>query len=140
MAKPKKPKAPRKRTGLVAGEYRKRSVVYVERLRGADEQTRYVTDDLMATDTYIVQTHRYQTDWSHTVELKGELHRIPGKVVDRLISQREAIIKEQRADRGREQSQRRLNKPLTIPALNPGQDSDAEMEAGMQRDLGGGQA
>jgi len=137
MAPKKKSKRQVKRpTHQVAGGYRKRATVFVERLRGKDEDARYIGDDLMATDAYIVITNRYLTDWSHTVELKGEIFRLPGKVVDRLISQREAIIKQQRSDRGREIVQRRVQE-LQEAVGNPEQ-AEAELEAEMQRDLGGG--
>jgi len=76
-------------------------MVPVPRLRHDDEKS-HVTDDLYTTDHYIVQTHREDFDWSYTVELRGEQMRLPGKVIDRIISQREAIIKEQRSDRAKD--------------------------------------
>ena len=95
-----KKKAP-SRGDLLPGQYRKRSTVYVERLRRPDEPKRYDQDDLMTTDAYIVITHRLDGQWSHSVELKGELVHLPGKVVDRINQQRQAINKEQQVDNGR---------------------------------------
>jgi hypothetical protein len=97
-----KGKATRRRQGLKPGEYRKRGPVYVERLRSSEEQARYVEDNLFTTDTYIVMTHRDDGHWTHTVELHGEMMRLPGKVVERIISQRKAIEKEQRSDRAKD--------------------------------------
>ena len=97
-----KPKASQRRKGLRPGEYRKRSTVFVERMRSADEQARYVEDNLYTTDTYIVITHRLDGHWTHTVELSGDMMKLPGKVVERIISQRKAIEKEQRSDRAKD--------------------------------------
>jgi hypothetical protein len=97
-----KGKATRRRQGLKPGEYRKRGPVYVERLRSSEEQARYVEDNLFTTDTYIVMTHRDDGHWTHTVELHGEMMRLPGKVVERIINQRKAIEKEQRSDRAKD--------------------------------------
>ena len=97
-----KGKATRRRQGLKPGEYRKRGPVYVERLRSSEEQARYVEDNLFTTDTYIVMTHRDDGHWTHTVELHGEMMRLPGKVIERIISQRKAIEKEQRSDRAKD--------------------------------------
>ncbi|MAH47047.1 hypothetical protein CMI37_14565 [Candidatus Pacearchaeota archaeon] len=103
----RKPKrVPRSRKNLLPNEYRKRSTVYVERMRRIDEEKRYGEDDLMTTDSYIVQSHRLDNQWDHTVELRGELFKIPGKVIDRLNSQRDAIIKEGRSDRARDTQER----------------------------------
>ena len=97
-----KGKATRRRQGLKPGEYRKRGPVYVERLRSSEEQARYVEDNLFTTDTYIVMTHRDDGHWTHAVDLHGEMMRLPGKVVERIISQRKAIEKEQRSDRAKD--------------------------------------
>jgi len=96
-----KEKTSRRRQGLRPGEYRKRGPVYVERLRSSDEQARYAEDNLYTTDIYNVTTHRDDGHWTHTVELHGEMMRLPGKVIERIISQRKAIEKEQRSDRGK---------------------------------------
>ena len=95
-----KPRTSQRRKGLRPGEYHKRSMVPVPRLRHDDEKS-HITDDLYTTDHYIVQTHREDFDWSYTVELRGEQMRLPGKVIDRIISQRDAILKEQRSDRAK---------------------------------------
>ena len=98
--KASKPKAAQRRSrkGLRPGEYRKRSPVYHERLRTADEKARYVDDTTHTIDTYIVMTHRDDGHWTHTVELHGDMMRLPGRVIERIISQRKAIEKEQRSD------------------------------------------
>ena len=97
-----KEKTSRRRQGLKPGEYRKRGPVYVERLRSSDEQARYAEDNLYTTDIYNVTTHRDDGHWTHTVELHGEMMRLPGKVIERIISQRKAIEKEQRSDRAKD--------------------------------------
>ena len=97
-----KGKASRRRQGLRPGEYRTRGPVYVERLRSSDEQARYAEDNLYTTDIYNVTTHRDDGHWTHTVELHGEMMRLPGKVIERIISQRKAIEKEQRSDRAKD--------------------------------------
>tara|TARA_R100000808_G_C2012251_1_gene64274 strand:- start:55 stop:456 length:402 start_codon:yes stop_codon:yes gene_type:complete len=97
-----KPRASQRRKGLRPGEYRKRSTVFVERLRSSDEQAQYITDDMYTTDAYIVISHREDGQWTHTVELRGEMMRLPGKVIERIENQKAAIIKEQRSDRAKE--------------------------------------
>ena len=59
-----KPRASQRRKGLRPGEYRKRSTVFVERLRTSDEQAQYVTDDMYTTDAYIVISHREDGQWN----------------------------------------------------------------------------
>ena len=97
-----KPRASQRRKGLRPGEYRKRSTVFVERLRSSDEQAQYITDDMYTTDAYIVISHREDGQWTHTVELRGEMMRLPGKVIERIENQKAAIVKEQRSDRAKE--------------------------------------
>jgi hypothetical protein len=122
-----KPRASQRRKGLLPGEYRKRSTVFVERWRGSDEEKRYDTDGLFSTDAYIVITNREDGDWSHTVELHGEMMRIPGKVIDRIISQREAIIKEQRSDRAKER-----HETLVAKAQADQDEAEAERAADLE--------
>ena len=123
-------KTPRSRKGLLPGQYRKRSTVYVERLRGAGEEARYSDEDMMRTDAYIVQTNRLDGTFSHTVELNGVMMRLPGKVVERLESQKDAIIKEARSERGKEIAQR-LRHRVEADV------EDAVEEAERATDLGG---
>ena len=123
-------KTPRSRKGMLPGQYRKRSTVYVERLRGAGEEARYSDEDMMRTDAYIVQTNRLDGTFSHTVELNGVMMRLPGKVVERLESQKAAIIKEARSERGREIAQR-LRHRVEADV------EDAVEEAERATDLGG---
>ena len=56
----------------------------------------------MTTDAYIVITTRTGGVWDHTVELHGNLVRLPGQVIDRIIAHRTAIVQDERKDRGRE--------------------------------------
>ena len=116
-----KPRASQRRKGLRPGEYRKRSTVFVERLRTADEKARYVEDNLYTTDAYIVITHREDGQWTHTVELHGEMMRLPGKVIERIENQKAAIIKEQRSDRAIERHE-------TLAAKAQADQDEAEAE------------
>ena len=90
------------RAGLLPGQYRKRSTVYVERLRGAEEAHRYSPDEMTITDVYYVETLRTDNHWQHRIDRGGESFVIPGKVAERIVSQREAIVAEARSDRSRE--------------------------------------
>ena len=116
-----KPRASQRRKGLRPGEYRKRSTVYVERLRTSDEQAQYVTDDMYTTDSYIVISHRENGQWTHTVELRGEMMRLPGKVIERIENQKTAIIKEQRSDRAKQRHE-------TLAAQAKADQDEAEAE------------
>jgi len=113
------------------GQYRKRSPVYVERLRNAEEAARYTHDDLYTTDVYIVQTNRLDKTFTYTVELKGEMMRLPGKVVDRMIAQREAILKEARSDTASEAAAKRIHSRVVDDV------EEAVAEAERQEDLAG---
>ena len=116
-----KPRASQRRKGLRPGEYRKRSTVFVERLRTADEKAQYITDDMYTTDAYIVISHREDGQWVHTVELHGEMMRLPGKVIERIENQKAAIIKEQRSDRAIERHE-------TLAAKAQADQDEAEAE------------
>ena len=116
-----KPRASQRRKGLRPGEYRKRSTVFVERLRTSDEQAQYITDDMYTTDAYIVISHREDGQWTHTVELHGEMMRLPGKVIERIENQKAAIIKEQRSDRAIERHE-------TLAAKAQADQDEAEAE------------
>jgi len=122
-----KPRASQRRKGLRPGEYRKRSTVFVERLRTADEQARYVEDNLYTTDAYIVITHREDGQWVHTVELHGEMMRLPGKVVERIQGQKDSIIKEQRSDRAKER-----HETLVAKAQADQDEAEAERAADLE--------
>jgi hypothetical protein len=122
-----KPKASQRRKGLRPGEYRKRSTVFVERMRSADEQARYVEDNLYTTDAYIVITHRDDGHWTHTVELHGEMMRLPGKIVERLTAQKDAIIREQRSDRAKDR-----HETLAAQALADQVEAEAERAADLE--------
>ena len=116
-----KPRASQRRKGLRPGEYRKRSTVFVERLRTSDEQAQYITDDMYTTDAYIVISHREDGQWTHTVELHGEMMRLPGKVIERIENQKTAIIKEQRSDRAKQRHE-------TLAAQAKADQDEAEAE------------
>ena len=129
--KPKAPRKARSRKGMMPGQYRKRSTVYVERLRNAEEDARYTNDDLYTTDAYIVQTNRLDKTFSYTVELKGEMMRLPGKVVDRMIAQREAILKEARSDTASQAAEKRIHSKVVDDV------EEAAAEAERKNDLEG---
>ena len=116
-----KPRASQRRKGLRPGEYRKLSTVFVERLRTSDEQAQYVTDDMYTTDAYIVISHREDGQWTHTVELRGEMMRLPGKVVERIQGQKDSIVKEQRSDRAKQRHE-------TLAAQAKADQDEAEVE------------
>ena len=122
-----KPRASQRRKGLRPGEYRKRSTVFVERLRTADEQAQYITDDMYTTDAYIVISHREDGQWTHTVELHGEMMRLPGKVIERIENQKAAIIKEQRSDRAIER-----HETLVAKAQADQDEAEAERAADLE--------
>ena len=124
---------PTNRSGMLPGQYRKRSTVYVERLRKADEETRYTDEDMMRTDAYIVHTNRLDGDFAHTVELNGVMMRLPGKVVERLESQKAAITKEAKRDRDAERSAKMKG---TRPAFLKDVE-EAVIEAERKQDLEG---
>ena len=101
-SKPRSTSQARSRAGLLPGQSRKRSTVYVERLRGAEEAHRYSPDEMTITDVYYVETLRTDNHWQHRIDRGGDTFVIPGKVAERIVSQREAIVKEARSDRSRE--------------------------------------
>ena len=57
-------------------------------------------------EKYIVQVRRIDQTWEYTVEVNGTEFKMPGKVFDRLMSYREAILKEQRQDRAQNRLRR----------------------------------
>ena len=121
------PRTSNRRKGLRPGEYRKRSTVFVERLRTSDEQAQHVTDDMYTTDAYIIISHREDGQWTHTVELRGEMMRLPGKVVTRIQGQKDAIIKEQRSDRAKER-----HETLVAKAQADQDEAEAERTADLE--------
>ena len=103
----------RRRKGLLPDEFKRESTVKVERLRASDEQQKMsdgsvVENPMYTTDYYIVLSRRVGTEWSYIVEHEGQQIRIPAKVLERLITQRESIIKEQRSERSRATQARRV--------------------------------
>ena len=106
------------------GEYRRRSLVTVEMDRfeaqvfapeKLAEQERInpgkaLLDSVGVEEHYIVATHRLDKLWTITVEHDGIVTKIPGKVMERLIAQRDQIIKENRKAAGKEGARTRLAK------------------------------
>ena len=95
------------REGLKPDEYRRQSTVNVERVRKPGEPERYDTDDLFATDIYHVVTRRDDGTWSILIELRGDIYRLPERVLQTINRQRASIIKEGRRVRGMEQAESR---------------------------------
>ena len=107
-----KARRPRNRAGMLPGESRRRSLVVVERVSRPSEGE----EEMMTAHNYIASTRRLDGTWSHQVEYRGQVWDLPGKVLERLLSQRESIIKEERSRRARD--------PLMVQAdqvLGPGQ-------------------
>ena len=128
---------------LLPGEYRRRSLVTIEMdsmdaglyaPEKLEELKRTRPGDLLdlvaVEEHYIITTHRLDGRWGVTVEHGGNTYRLPGKVIERILAQRESIIAEGRKDRGRQQARRRLAK------VAKGDQADAEA-AERARDLGG---
>ena len=125
---------------LFPGEYRRRSLVTVE-MDGFEAQVfapeklaeqerinpgKALVDSVGVEEHYIVSTHRLDKVWTITVEHDGVVTKIPGKVMERLIAQREAIIREHRVRTGKQSAQARLSKVAQADqraaALEPGDD------------------
>ena len=132
MAKSARNPKPRSRKGMLPNQYRRRSTVYVERLRAVDETQRYGEDDLYTTDAYIVITTRTDDQWVHTVELRGEIIRLPGKVFDRIAAQRDQVVKEARQERGRRTHEAMKAKGLAEADQVEASQEDAEREADLR--------
>ena len=112
---------PRKRRNLLPDEYKRRGHVAIE----MDEmQAMLFAPDKLQTlhqqrpghflearaavieEIYIVTVHRMDGVWEYVVQHDGETFRLPGQVVDRILSYRQSIIKEQRRARGQERFRR----------------------------------
>jgi hypothetical protein len=115
---------------MLPNQYRRRSTVYVERLRGISEGARYGDEDLYATDAYITITNRFDGTWSHSIELKGEVFKVPNAVLQRINQQHEQILKEQRSVQGQERAIALRKK------AQADQDDAYDVEAERVRDLG----
>ncbi len=134
MAKRRKPKprsAPN-RKGMMPGEYRRRSAVHVERLAQSGEQPIYGDEDLMVTDTYNVYTRRLDNDWTHVVELKGEVFRLPDKVFKQIERHRKSIVAEAAQVRSMERASQ-----LRAQAKEDQEEAAASSELGSSRFSGG---
>ena len=99
-------KPSRRRTGLLPDEFKRESTVKVERVRGSDEEQKLsdgspIENPMYTTDYYIVLSRRVGTEWSFIVEHEGTQIKIPAKVLERLMTHRESIIKEQRSERSK---------------------------------------
>lgn len=98
--------------GLLPGEYRRRSLVAVERVMVEPVATTGERG-LQATDIYVVQTRRMDNLWTHWAQMPAgtepsQLVRLPGKVVDAMLRHRESINKEHRR-RTAQETHRRLS-------------------------------
>ena len=103
----------RRRTGLLPDECKRESTVKVERLRASDEQQKLsdgsaVENPMYTTDYYIVLSRRVGTEWSFIVEHEGQQIKIPSKVLERMITHLESIIKEQRSERSKATQAKRV--------------------------------
>lgn len=112
MAKARK-RSRRRRGNLLPDEYKRRGLVAVEmgeieamlfapaKLKAIqDQEPGYLLKPRSAVveEHYIVTVRRHDGTWEYTIQHDGEVSKIPGKVVDRMLSYRQAIIKEQRRD------------------------------------------
>lgn len=140
----KKPKAKRqtkRNPNLLPGEYKriKTVTITVDTLMAAvlglqaDVQLQLVGQTDIDVH-YIVTTRRIDGAWTYFVEIKGEVFRLPGAVMDQMMRHRESIITEAARERGVEQARRRL-----AAKAQDDQDeaAEAEDEAERVRDLGG---
>lgn len=106
------------------GEHHKRSLVTVvmdrleasvfapARLKALDELNpgRQLHDPVGVGLDYIVKSHRVEGVWTHTVEHQGVTTFIPAKVLERLISQRDSIIHDERSARSKAAAEARLKR------------------------------
>jgi hypothetical protein len=133
--RPGNPK-PKSRKGLLPNQYLRESHVSQPRIRGADEPSKPgespFSNDLYTKDNYIVVTHRLDGQWSYTVELKGEIFLIPGKVFDRMVSQRDSIIKEQRKVSAQRVHEAMRTKGLALADQIEASQEDSEREADLR--------
>lgn len=103
------------------GEHIRRSLVTVE-MDGLEasvfapeelERQQKLRRDLADTvieQHYIVSTRRFDGHWFFRVEHNGEVYQLPAAVIDRIIGQRQSIIKAQRQERGKAQAEARAAK------------------------------
>mgnify|MGYP001575063899 CR=1 FL=1 len=117
----KRSKGTRRQTGLLPGESRRRSLVKVERVSRPNQGE----EGLTTFHNYIVETHRLDGVWRHTIEYQGQSLNIPGKAVDAINRQRQAIITEEHSRRAiaatlaafvrRTTPRLRRQRPLSVP-------------------------
>ena len=82
-----------RRSGVLPGHYQRQGVVTIRTqslTQKGDPRTWEVKDN------YIVETVLLDKQWRFQVEFKGQVWDIPGQVVERMMAQRESIIKEHR--------------------------------------------
>ena len=104
-----KSKGTRRQAGLLPGESRRRSLVTVTRTTlggGSDAVGR-------ETHNYIVETRRLDGLWGHSIEYRGQVWVIPGKVAECIAQQRQAIITEERSRRAKDNALAQANKALS---------------------------
>ena len=56
---------------------------------------------------YVVTTRRRDLDWEYTINVGADEWRVPPQVIDRIIADRDLIMKSQRSERGRNHPPRR---------------------------------
>ena len=114
------------------GEYLQRSLIVVEMdglsaalfapeklaKAGANPGQQLRDGGIRIEEFYVVQTHRLDGDWDYkiaTAGIGGQEIILPNQVIERIIEQRDRIIKRGRADRGKDsarlQAHRRQQEP-----------------------------
>lgn len=114
MPRPKKENRTRqRRRGMLPDEYRKESVVKVERVRMDDEPRKYTDGDaFITTDTYMVTTVRVGLEWTYIMEVNGVQTKIPPAVFGRFMQHHARILSEQASDRARQRTHQRVERDL----------------------------
>lgn len=96
-----------RRQGFLPGEYQRKSLVSLSRQTLSGDADRHGHASFQKTEFYVVVTRRLDGIWTSWIEHEGQRWELPGQVVARLLSHREAIIKEQRRVTARERLRRR---------------------------------
>lgn len=106
MTKRKRTSQPRNQSGLLPGESRRRSLVTIQEVNFGQAADR----SGLETRNYIVESRHLDGEWTHRVEYKGQEWLLPGKVVERILAQRDAIITAERRQRAVERATALLSK------------------------------
>ena len=102
------------------GEFTKRSLVTIEmdeveaalfapeKLSALQQAQpgRILRDSAVVEENYVLKAHRLDGRFDYTIEHDGSVFRLPGKVIDRLLRMRAAIITENRREQGRSKMRR----------------------------------